>query len=98
MCTTDDREEQQEARPGSEASQFQFAYCALPAAPPRQFPAVTDPDRLELVIVTATKWVNGTVLRYYFFDRDTDGDYFYFNDGTREWRPWTTDEANKDVV
>lgn len=55
MSTTDDREEHQEERSGGEASQFQFAHCSLPAAPPRQFPAVTDPDRLELVIVTATK-------------------------------------------
>jgi hypothetical protein len=93
-----DREEHQEERSGGEASQFQFAYCSLPAAPPPQFPAVTDPDRLELVIIFATKWVNGTVLRYYFFDRDTDGKDVIHPDGTSEWRSWTTDEAHKDLV
>jgi hypothetical protein len=93
-----EREERQEERSGGEASQFQFAYCSLPPAPPPQFPAVTDPDRLRLLEETATKWVNGTVLRYYFFDRDTDGKEVIHPDGTSEWRPWTTDEANKDVV
>jgi hypothetical protein len=93
-----DREEYQEERLGGETSQGQFAYCSLPAAPTPQFPAVTDPDRLASILETAMKWVNGTVLRYYFFNQDTDGEEVFHPDGTSEWRPWTTDEAHKDLV
>jgi hypothetical protein len=93
-----DREEHQEEHSGDEASQFQFAYCSVPAAPPRQFPVGTDPARAEAIIVLDAKWVNGTVLRYFFFDGDNDGEHVYFDDGTSEWRTWTTDAAHKDLV
>ena len=42
--------------------------------------------------------MNHTVLHYYFFDRDTDGEHVFGSDGTRHWRPWTTDKAHQDVV
>lgn len=44
------------------------------------------------------KWVNGTVLHYYFFDRETDGANVRFTDGTTEWRTWTTSKEEMDVV
>jgi hypothetical protein len=47
---------------------------------------------------TDKKWVNGTVLHYYFFDQSTDGEKVFFSDGTSEWRTWTTKNAEKDVV
>lgn len=92
-----DREDHEERTRG-EASESQVAYCAMPVVPPRQLPAITDSARLEAIVSTAEKWLNGTVLRYYFFDRDTDGAYVTFADGTREWRPWTTDDDHKDLV
>jgi hypothetical protein len=75
-----------------------FSYCSLPPVPPREFPAGTDPARVEAIVVNESKWVNHTVLHYYFFDRDTDGEHVFGSDGTRHWRPWTTDKAHQDVV
>ena len=75
-----------------------FSYCSLPPVPPREFPAGTDPARVEAIVVNESKWVNHTVLHYYFFDRETDGEHVFGSDGTRHWRPWTTDKAHQDVV
>ena len=75
-----------------------FSYCSLPPVPPREFPAGTDPARVEAIVVNETKWVNHTVLHYYFFDRETDGEHVFLADGTKQWRPWTTDKAHQDVV
>jgi hypothetical protein len=44
------------------------------------------------------KWVNGTVLHYYFFDQQTDGTTITKRDGSTEWRTWTTTNQEKDVV
>lgn len=75
-----------------------YAYCSVPQMPERTFGPDVDPLRASLIRVMADKWVNGTVLRYYFFDQETDGAYVYDADGTRHWRTWTTDETQKDVV
>jgi hypothetical protein len=75
-----------------------FSYCSLPQMPPRELPAGTDPARVEAILVNESKWVNHTVLHYYFFDRETDGEHVFLADGTRVWRPWTTDKAHQDVV
>ena len=48
-----------------------FSYCSLPQMPPRELPAGTDPARVEAILVNESKWVNHTVLHYYFFDRET---------------------------
>ncbi len=37
-------------------------------------------------------------MHYYFFDQPNDGKTIFFSDGTSEWRPWTTNDAEKDVV
>jgi hypothetical protein len=42
--------------------------------------------------------VNGTVLHYYFFDKPTDGEMVFFNDGTSEFRTWTAPDTQKDAV
>lgn len=75
-----------------------YSYCSLPAVPERVFALDVNPDRAELIIVLSRKWVNGTVLRYYFFDEESDGRFVTFTDGTREWRTWTTTDAEKEVV
>ena len=75
-----------------------FSYCSLPQMPPRELPAGTDPARVEAILVNESKWVNHTVLHYYFFDRETDGEDVFLADGTKVWRPWTTDKAHQDVV
>lgn len=69
------------------------SYCSLPQIPEREFGPDVGPDRAGLIRRSALKWVNGTVLHYYFFDRPTDGRTV---DG--EWQPWTTSTEEKDVV
>ncbi|MBG9733883.1 M12 family metallopeptidase [Paenibacillus alvei] len=73
-------------------------YCSLPIVPEREFKADVNPDRREVIIAIDRKWVNGTVLHYYFFDKETDGEYVVLNNGQREWKTWTTNEDEKDVV
>ncbi len=77
---------------------FPRSYCSLPVVAERTFGAEVAPDRARLILVNEKKWVNGTVLHYYFFDKPTDGQTVFFADGTSEWRPWTTSEAEKEVV
>jgi hypothetical protein len=73
-------------------------YCALRERPARVFaPGVTS-ARLEAINLLGNKWANGTVLRYYFFDRDTDGENVLFTDGSTEWRTWIAPKVQQDVV
>lgn len=74
------------------------AYCSTPVVPERILSAAVDPNRASLIRSIDEKWVNGTVLHYYFFDQERDGRNVFFNDGTSEWRAWTTSEEEKDVV
>lgn len=75
-----------------------LSYCSVPQIPERIFSAAVTPGRARLIRVLADKWVNGTVLHYYFFNRETDGETVFFSDGTSEWRTWTTSEAEKSIV
>lgn len=73
-------------------------YCALHERPTRVFaPGVTS-ERERLINLLGNKWVSGTVLRYYFFDRDTDGQNVLLSDGTTQWRTWVGSEAQRAVV
>ncbi|WP_230680340.1 M12 family metallopeptidase [Pontibacter rufus] len=73
-------------------------FCALHERPARVFaPGVTS-GRQSLINLLSNKWVSGTVLHYYFFDRDTDGQNVQFTDGTTEWFSWVGAEAQKEVV
>lgn len=74
------------------------AYCALPPVPQRALAPEVAPLRRKLIRLLAKKWVNGTVLRYYFFDRDTDGEHLRLPDGTSAWRSYVGDDAQRDVV
>ncbi|WGH74153.1 M12 family metallopeptidase [Tenacibaculum tangerinum] len=46
-------------------------YCNLPQVPTREFSLGLMPNRLEAIIILEKKWVNGTKLKYYFFNDDT---------------------------
>jgi hypothetical protein len=48
----------------SEAQRF----CSLPQVPPRTFAPDVSLDRMRLILSMDKKWVNGTKLRYYFFE------------------------------
>lgn len=75
-----------------------FTYCSLPPTPPQPVRPEVGGERLRSIIVSASKWVNGTVLRYYFFDRETDGEHVVLSDGSTVFRTWTSDEAHHDLV
>ncbi|MCB9858329.1 MAG: hypothetical protein H6818_21810 [Phycisphaerales bacterium] len=74
------------------------ALCAMPIVPEPQLPPDIGSGRLSLIRPHLHKWVNGTVLRYYFFDRDSDGEMVQFEDGTTEWRSWVGSGVEMDVV
>ncbi len=57
--------------------------CAVPEAPLRPIDEGIDPFRLSLIRSIEKKWVNGTVLNYYFFSNPTR---------------WRGSEAEKDTV
>ncbi len=77
---------------------YGHSYCSLRPTEPREFSPNVNSVRAELIRLIATKWVNGTVLHYYFFDRNSDGETITMSDGSQAWRPWTTSTAEKDVV
>jgi hypothetical protein len=55
-------------------------------------------DRARAILQGRTKWVNGTALHYYFFDRDSDGSTVRFADGSTRFVRWVGDKAQQDVV
>ena len=63
-------------------------YCFSKRPEPKVLKEDISGKRARLIIQNATKWANGTTLYYYFFDKNTDGDYVTYDDGTKEWRPW----------
>lgn len=73
-------------------------YCSLPQVAERELGPDVDPNRARLIRFNEKKWVNGTILHYYFFNEETDGQRLFFSDGTSEWRSWTTTEAEMQVV
>ncbi len=56
-----------EGRYGNEAQQ----HCSLPQVKPRVFAPSLSPERVRLIQMVEKKWVNGTKLRYYFFESGT---------------------------
>ena len=73
-------------------------YCSAPKVPRRSFGAEVNPFRASAILLSENKWVNGTVIHYYFFDQDTDGEYVLLAGGRREWRSWVGSQGQQDVV
>ncbi len=76
----------------------QFSYCTLPNVPVREFGPDVAPGRIQLIRVFGKKWVNGTVLCYYFFDQDTDGENVQSPTGSSTWRTWVGADEQRAVV
>jgi hypothetical protein len=91
-------DEEIQVEEGTPEGRGRFSYCSLPEVPEPELPPDVNPNRAALIMLLANKWVNGTVLHYYFFDQETDGETVWFADGTTAWRSWTTDDEEKDVV
>ncbi len=75
-----------------------FSYCSLPQVIVREFGPDVAPPRQALIQLFGKKWVNGTILRYYFFDQDSDGEFVQFSNGSREWRSWVGPDEQQEVV
>ena len=65
-----------------------YRYCSNPKAVPKILAPGIGIDRARLILTNITKWVNGTTLHYYFFDRKTDGAAVEYVDGTKGWISW----------
>jgi hypothetical protein len=76
----------------------EMRYCGLPPQPVRALPSDLDPGRAAAILEGATKWVDGTVLHYYFFDRGTDGSTVRLNDRSTRFVSWVGAAAQQDVV
>jgi hypothetical protein len=73
-------------------------FCALQQQPPRVFPPGVTSDRVRAINLLGNKWLSGTTLRYYFFDKATDGQNVLMANGTNAWRSWVGAEPQKAVV
>jgi hypothetical protein len=88
---------QEDERTADEAER-PLEYCSVPPQPALDVPPGLTIDRLEAIVQTRNKWVNGTVLHYYFFDRDTDGSQVRFTDGTTRFVSWVGAEDQQQAV
>jgi len=85
-------------RPEERAATQTPRYCSQPPSPPRVVsPSVTG-ARLEAIFALDRKWLNGTVIHYYFFDQPTDGTTVVLANGQKEFRSWVGDESQRQVV
>ncbi|MCW2913798.1 MAG: regulatory protein [Actinomycetia bacterium] len=76
----------------------QIRFCALPPRPIPALPTGLSPDHLQALVQGRSKWVNGTVLHYYLFDRDTDGSTVQLSDGSKRFVTWVGGKDQQDVV
>ncbi len=75
-----------------------FCYCNVKPSVPRQFPPGMPQGRVSAITTLADKWVNGTLLHYYFFDAPSDGSTVTLADGSTQFITWKGAEAQKKVV
>ncbi|MFC6084581.1 M12 family metallopeptidase [Sphaerisporangium aureirubrum] len=83
---------------GYEHDDEQTEHCALP---PQSIPAGAaglSGTRLEALIGGHLKWLNGTVLHYYFFDRETDGSTVTLADGSSTFVSWVGDQTQRAAI
>lgn len=73
-------------------------YCSIQKPKPKQLDKNITGERAKLILQNSNKWANGTILHYYFFDKKTDGKWVEYQDGTKEWKTWVGNEAQKNVV
>lgn len=50
-----------------------FQYCSMIKIPPRTFASDVSAGRARAILLVQNKWVNGTLLKYYFFKGGSDG-------------------------
>ena len=72
-------------------------YCSNPKVKPMVLPGISG-ERAKLIVSNAKKWVNGTTLSYYFFNKKTDGGFVTLENGEKEWMPWKGNAAQINTV
>src|SRR5438105_5693232 len=72
-------------------------FCSLPKSKPRVLNTGITGDRAKLILQNSNKWANGTVLRYYFYNKKTDGMNAEEN-GKQVWKTWVGTKDQMDVV
>lgn len=73
-------------------------YCHMPEMPERVLDKGLPGPRTRAIIVNENKWVNGTVIHYWFFDGKKDGEWVWLSNGRRRWASWVGEPAQQDVV
>ncbi|HUR34153.1 MAG TPA: M12 family metallopeptidase [Vicinamibacterales bacterium] len=68
---------------------YAHRYCNVKPTTPRVFSPGVTPDRARAIVSFDRKWVSGTELTYYFFDKPGDGENVTLADGTVKFVPWT---------
>ena len=76
----------------------EIRYCNLPVTKKRRFSEDVTQKRQELILISDKKWANGTILHYYFFDQETDGQEIIFSDGSKEFMTWKGGNKEKETV
>lgn len=65
-----------------------YFYCNVKPTTPREFGPGVNADRISAINNLGEKWVNGTELTYYFFDKPADGVNVTLADGSVTFVPW----------
>jgi hypothetical protein len=83
----------------TESAATRLRYCDQKPQPPPVFAPGLGQGRIDALVVGLSKWSNGTVLHYYFFDDDEkDGSTITFQDGTSRFETWVAGKDQQDVV
>jgi hypothetical protein len=72
--------------------------CAVRPGLTRSFGPGVHSGRVRAINSMTDKWVNGTVLHYFFFDKSSDGGTVTLADGSRRFVTWKGNEAQKKTV
>ena len=81
-----------------QAPRYGHHYCSVRPTTPRQFAPGVNADRASAISTLSDKWVNGTELSYYFFDRPGDGQNVMLADGSVTFVRWSGAESQKATV
>jgi hypothetical protein len=63
-------------------------YCNVKESPQRLFDQSVGLERARAINLYHKKWINGTVLTYYFFNAASDGERVLMSDGTTRFIAW----------
>ncbi len=80
------------------SARYNFHYCNARPALTRQLGPEVNDDRARAINILKDKWVNGTELSYFFFDKATDGESVTLADGSSQFVSWVGNNAQRAAV